>query len=1329
VRNKIAGIRIDNGIYFLHGVQFGMPNKAFPPATKELTSRENPSSEQQLLLASKPHDFSSEEAEVEKSDEEPAPATHVNGYRDISQSLEAERRHQVAESTEDGSDAQNDETERINSRHGPGVNHERLTSPMGQVEKMAALKARFPKAASPLRAAVLETTKGRFEEACNLIRTAFDEDKVLDREPLGRKSLKRKAKDTPAEDPQINEHQDSDVYNATPLRSPGSANEASSIKRQTSAAKALFQRSNGQTVRGNRRDKQAAQPLGPPPMQNGEPEVVPSSSESSSDDDIESKPGNEGDRVPVQRPTTNDTPVRVQPSGKPQTRKRNERRRIQQRAIRAKSLSVASSSFLGPPNADAPTATDREPAEEDVEKLTPQKPVDTITNTITDPKASPAHSEQRRSRVDAKAAQRFILNGLGVSTPRNQQERERIKAKLAGNVRPWPNMRLLPPTVEPESSSTPAVVDKIVDWRSKIDYRAIDCGEEDLELSAAPFPFKQRWSQSEGRRRKREQQDQLQYDDGDGDAYDKPSKRRRLTPADPPVTRALEPEEDDLPPLPKDINSLPVLKPGQATQGMIITWVYWSIFQGASDCRSVTAKVTDTDHVSGSLTVSLAKRDRPVFGKNPYEDTIPIDMDNNDAEDDDGEEKEEEVDDGVRVITFSELQDPRVLKHARSGTGETILNSTNVVNEALVQETEPTTIVPERTMASKVNGTVSIEKRGPETEHPLNATAKSSPISTPVRLPPADAIPHHGQATMPSTDKPKMRAIKSGSKPVLWQAMQRHRGKQNNQRDSQVASEMPLDTSSQGSASQNGSDCATAKSFTSSSTSTSPGIGGTALNKSSAELVNDTRHKPASKPSDPTPAPGPTTSSMRAGAESIPNLTLAPSRDDSASMPTPTMGLPKSAKVVADSINIMVEDPESAPAISTSKVVNPVSRSTATAQPDLLKSPTSAVVGGQVSVASKSNHDNSTSTNPSTPSSKPNQSTAPGTASSIKNVLSSPADAAIQRINLLKSGNWRAGPLEHANLAPIAPMIPSSDDTGRLLESNLPVILRTPSPYLPLSGTNSAPRSVSAEERDVANPHSLHAGSSMTRVGVPLAQKPSSLPAADQPAVDQPVADQSAEERSSVEPMLPEHADDVNQDGSPSLASPVLSDVDSLEIKMSAAKRFQKNKNPPRTSQVLSQRTSPLNGGSSRKALRDLHLSQSQKYRALLAPDRSPPKDNKDDQRRMKVTDGYRSSSVSPASEKMKQKKSTDMLRTTKSSPVQPASLSRRQSSRLSHMAVRSSSRVIKRKSAARPARQRSASPCLDELAAYEDKLSSDQDQGSDYEDTVDVTKGRHGRR
>lgn len=313
-------------------------------------------------------------------------------------------------------------------------------------------------------------------------------------------------------------------------------------------------------------------------------------------------------------------------------------------------------------------------------------------------------SSQRKSKLDVGAGRRMVFGSLGLKNPKSNADEDQIRSNLMKDVRVVPNARL-------ESADAPAhqpEADDSVDWRQKINYRAVECCEEDVELSEPPFPFVQRWDPQQrkgwkkkgGNKRKLQNQDyeeedstmstkktrRHEHDDYDNSYYDD-SYYTTGNQTDNDVTlnydddvtlnyddevlpdeRIHEPShvylDEDLPCIPDDVSVLPVLHAGDAKPGMVITWKQLLMSKATNWQPQMLSLVGLVDEVfdSDSFRVQLAKRDRNLDrGEKTYDEEGNRVYDKFEVPDMD-EDLEDGAEEGYRTLEFDDLLEPRVLR-------------------------------------------------------------------------------------------------------------------------------------------------------------------------------------------------------------------------------------------------------------------------------------------------------------------------------------------------------------------------------------------------------------------------------------------------------------------------------------------------------------------------------------------------------------------------------------------------------------------------------------------------------------------------------------------
>lgn len=127
---------------------------------------------------------------------------------------------------------------------------------------------------------------------------------------------------------------------------------------------------------------------------------------------------------------------------------------------------------------------------------------------------APASAGKRKTKLDMGAAGRMIFGSLGQKAPKDPKAvADQLRAKAAE----------VPKLVEEQPftlDKTAVAAEDDDSWRDKINYTAVECVQEGLELSEPPFPFKQRWDPQQqftsnaGRgKRKKKRRNQQQYEE------------------------------------------------------------------------------------------------------------------------------------------------------------------------------------------------------------------------------------------------------------------------------------------------------------------------------------------------------------------------------------------------------------------------------------------------------------------------------------------------------------------------------------------------------------------------------------------------------------------------------------------------------------------------------------------------------------------------------------------------------------------------------------------------------------------------------------------------
>ena len=302
--------------------------------------------------------------------------------------------------------------------------------------------------------------------------------------------------------------------------------------------------------------------------------------------------------------------------------------------------------------------------------------------------------------------------------------------------------------------------DKDFDWKSRIVYRAIECCRDNIVLSEPPFPFVQRWDPQQQyslmRKRKRNTQnvDQGEYDDdqswhdttADG-APGSSTKKMKKTPKrrgskepdeghvelnyeDPP-SRAFPgtsqfSDNDDLPALPADVTTLPLVNVEDVKPGMVITWKHWHLPKTSWEPQLIdlTGMVLSID-ADQILRLILARRNRDTEEKVYDEETGERIYDKFDVPtDSDDDEEEEKMDDGYRDMPWKDMAQPRKVQDPPAEVTNMYVNT----QTAQQQEQQAAAAVAEETPWpwSSLNDTLQVKANVEADLKVLGASTKDS---------------------------------------------------------------------------------------------------------------------------------------------------------------------------------------------------------------------------------------------------------------------------------------------------------------------------------------------------------------------------------------------------------------------------------------------------------------------------------------------------------------------------------------------------------------------------------------------------------------------------
>ncbi|RAK77124.1 uncharacterized protein BO72DRAFT_477559 [Aspergillus fijiensis CBS 313.89] len=321
----------------------------------------------------------------------------------------------------------------------------------------------------------------------------------------------------------------------------------------------------------------------------------------------------------------------------------------------------------------------------------------------------------KRRTLDVASSRRMLFGSLGVRAPRNKEDEDATRRKLAANITHIPSRKSVSQDAETGHES-----DLEHNWEERLTIRATECIYNDIELTAPPFPFEQRWDhdasniirQRKGRGKKRKRRQQLQvYDAGeeeygnwedsyfDGDDQLNYDDTEQLNGEHQAEYEAEEPAED-LPVLPANHLTLPDLSEDHLQRASVIAFKQLDLSKATNWQPTVSeyrvAEIHDV-YEDNILKIRLAKRDRrqiadvdpdEVGNDKPYYTGFEMP----------GLEDDAAEDDGFRELSFADFIEPKLLRAApAAGTGDAEKPS---ISHAAEESTTPKITTPARIEAT-----------------------------------------------------------------------------------------------------------------------------------------------------------------------------------------------------------------------------------------------------------------------------------------------------------------------------------------------------------------------------------------------------------------------------------------------------------------------------------------------------------------------------------------------------------------------------------------------------------------------------------------------------
>jgi hypothetical protein len=323
------------------------------------------------------------------------------------------------------------------------------------------------------------------------------------------------------------------------------------------------------------------------------------------------------------------------------------------------------------------TVQDKEPLQEPAAAPRPASPVAIMEEEQPTKKETP----KKRLRPDTSAISRILARQAMVSKLLLPPACDILTYLQPSVKKPSKKVPVVVEPPEPEGASDPDF------WKSRISLSAFECWEEEYELSAPPYPFKQHWdpasrlmkekADKKKKKSQRNKQKALPVQEEESEEEEKIFLDYDDTGAteDPEATTAAIEDQlrqdvetaaqENLPPLPEDMSTLPDLKPGDITAGAIIVCKFFSVNpititpEISNYKTAIVDREGDSGHGAGTIRLKIAQRDLPKREKkfDSRGNRIYDAADQFYMEDDEEEE-------GLCEVHFGELLEPKLLQAA-----------------------------------------------------------------------------------------------------------------------------------------------------------------------------------------------------------------------------------------------------------------------------------------------------------------------------------------------------------------------------------------------------------------------------------------------------------------------------------------------------------------------------------------------------------------------------------------------------------------------------------------------------------------------------------------